>query len=83
MSAEEEPLSAAMVIETTGGVLIQGNPQTSFSGVSTDSRSVRSGELFFALRGEHFDGHLFFAEAVQRGGGGGVVERAIEVLTDR
>ncbi|MBN1254451.1 MAG: UDP-N-acetylmuramoyl-tripeptide--D-alanyl-D-alanine ligase [Deltaproteobacteria bacterium] len=82
MTAEEEPLSAAMVIETTGGVLIQGDPQTPFSGVSTDSRSIRSGELFFALRGEHFDGHRFFVEAVQRGGRGGVVEREIEEFTD-
>ncbi len=30
-----------------------------FTGVSTDSRSVRAGELFVALRGERFDGHDF------------------------
>jgi UDP-N-acetylmuramoyl-tripeptide--D-alanyl-D-alanine ligase len=35
--------------------------------VSTDSRTVRAGELFVALPGEHFDGHQFIATALQRG----------------
>ena len=30
-----------------------------FTGVSTDSRSIRAGDLFVALRGERFDGHDF------------------------
>lgn len=34
-------------------------PDARFSGVSTDSRSLRAGELFVAIRGEHFDGHRF------------------------
>ena len=31
--------------------------------VHTDSRSLRSGDLFVALRGEHFDGHQFIKQA--------------------
>jgi len=34
-----------------------------FSGVSTDTRSVRAGDLFVALRGERFDGHEFLKNA--------------------
>jgi len=34
-----------------------------FTGVSSDSRSVRPGELFIALRGERFDGHDFLVAA--------------------
>ena len=34
-----------------------------FSGVSTDSRSLRAGDLFVALRGERFDGHGFLKAA--------------------
>ena len=38
-----------------------------FSGVSTDSRSLKEGDLFVALRGERFDGHDFLkAVAVAR-----------------
>jgi len=44
-----------------------------FSGVSTDSRKVAAGELFFALHGEFFDGHAFIAAAKERGASGAVV----------
>jgi UDP-N-acetylmuramoyl-tripeptide--D-alanyl-D-alanine ligase len=34
-----------------------------FTGVSTDTRSLREGDLFVALRGERFDGHQFLKGA--------------------
>ena len=41
--------------------------RVTFSGVTTDSRAVRPGDLFVALRGERFDGHAFVGEARTRG----------------
>jgi len=38
-----------------------------FSGVCTDSRTVRAGDLFVALSGEKFDGHKFVASAIEKG----------------
>jgi len=38
-----------------------------FTGVSTDSRSVQSGDLFVALRGEKFDGHTYAQECLDKG----------------
>jgi UDP-N-acetylmuramoyl-tripeptide--D-alanyl-D-alanine ligase len=46
-----------------------------FSGVSTDSRAVKAGELFVALRGERFDGHDFLAAAAGRGAAAALVDR--------
>ncbi|HTD05493.1 UDP-N-acetylmuramoyl-tripeptide--D-alanyl-D-alanine ligase [Undibacterium sp.] len=46
------------------------------TGVSTDSRKVGQGELFVALRGEHFDAHDFLAQVVAQGAAAVVVERA-------
>jgi UDP-N-acetylmuramoyl-tripeptide--D-alanyl-D-alanine ligase len=40
----------------------------------SDSRSVRSGDLFVALRGERFDGHQFVEAALRRGAVGAIVE---------
>ncbi|HTR81533.1 MAG TPA: UDP-N-acetylmuramoyl-tripeptide--D-alanyl-D-alanine ligase [Bacteroidota bacterium] len=37
------------------------------TGVSTDSRSVKAGNIFIALRGEKFDGHHFIEEVLNRG----------------
>lgn len=47
-------------------------------GVSTDTRSLRPGDLYFALRGPSFDGHAFVAEAFRRGACAAVVERQVE-----
>lgn len=44
-----------------------------FEGISTDSRSVKAGELYVALVGERFDGHDFVADALARGARGAVV----------
>jgi UDP-N-acetylmuramoyl-tripeptide--D-alanyl-D-alanine ligase len=45
------------------------------TGVSTDTRSLRSGELFVALRGDVFDGHEFVSTAFSKG--------ALAVLVDQ
>ncbi len=46
------------------------------NGYSIDSRTVAPGEMFFAVRGERFDGHDFIAAAVDRGAVAAVVSRA-------
>ena len=38
-----------------------------FTGVSTDSRTVKQGDLFVALTGENFDGHDYIAGALEKG----------------
>ncbi len=45
-------------------------------GYSIDSRTLVAGELFFAVRGDRFDGHDFVVGAVERGAVGAVVSRA-------
>jgi UDP-N-acetylmuramoyl-tripeptide--D-alanyl-D-alanine ligase len=49
-----------------------------FTGVSTDTRTLQPGNLFVALRGEHFDGHRYLAEAFARGARAAVVEARAE-----
>jgi UDP-N-acetylmuramoyl-tripeptide--D-alanyl-D-alanine ligase len=42
-------------------------------GVSTDSRTIREGDVFFAIRGERYDGHAFVGPALDRGAAAAVV----------
>jgi UDP-N-acetylmuramoyl-tripeptide--D-alanyl-D-alanine ligase len=51
-------------------------PLADFTGVTTDSRKVRPGELYVALVGERFDGHDFVDAAVEAGAQGVVVSKA-------
>jgi UDP-N-acetylmuramoyl-tripeptide--D-alanyl-D-alanine ligase len=55
----------------TAGTLVGDN--CSFTGVSTDSRTIVAGELFIALRGDHFDGHQYVSAAQARGAAAAVV----------
>ncbi len=45
------------------------------NGVSIDSRTLRQGDLFIALQGDHRDGHEFVADALARGAAGAMVSR--------
>ena len=78
-----EPIEAAPaafaleeILAATGGELVRLGARTRFPGVTTDSRSLRPGELFVAIRGEAHDGHEFLPEAAGRGAGAVMVERA-------
>ncbi|EKU71989.1 UDP-N-acetylmuramoyl-tripeptide--D-alanyl-D-alanine ligase [Selenomonas sp. F0473] len=55
----------------TGGRPLYGKLKGSaaFAGVATDTRRVKAGELFVALRGEKFDGADFAADALRAGAG--------------
>src|SRR5690606_21523047 len=66
--------TGAEVAEATGGTA-SGAFQA--SGVEMDSRDVRSGDLFFALKGETSDGHLYVDKAFANGAAAAVVEHPI------
>ena len=64
-------IDAATVAQAISARLEGGN--TWFDGVSIDSRVVRPGELFVAIKGERFDGHEFVAQAFSRGAAAAIV----------
>jgi len=45
------------------------------SGVSIDSRSIKAGEIYVAIRGDKFDGHDFIKDAAQKGASAAVVSK--------
>ena len=47
-----------------------------FAGISTDTRTIRAGDLFVALAGERYDAHDYLREAIAAGAHGVVVSRA-------
>ena len=47
--------------------IIIGNRNTVWNGLSIDSRTIKTGELFIAIKGENFDGHNYIREAYHKG----------------
>ncbi len=54
------------------------NADFELSGVEIDSRDVRPGDLFFALKGETTDGHRFVEMAFEKGAAAAIVDRRID-----
>jgi len=61
------------IAEAMSGKLVRGSPEATVSGVSTDTRTLKPGALFVALKGERFDGHDFLEDAVSKGAAAVVV----------
>jgi UDP-N-acetylmuramoyl-tripeptide--D-alanyl-D-alanine ligase len=61
-----DPRSLQYIAAACGGELVRGAPETEVLRVCIDSRQARAGDLFFAIRGEKFDGHSFLAETGPR-----------------
>jgi UDP-N-acetylmuramoyl-tripeptide--D-alanyl-D-alanine ligase len=54
----------------------RGNASAEVTGVSIDTRTIRPGDLFVAIKGPRFDGHDFVAQALDQGASGAVVSHS-------
>jgi UDP-N-acetylmuramoyl-tripeptide--D-alanyl-D-alanine ligase len=62
-----ETRSLKFVVEACGGEIRRGAEEMLVKNVCTDSRKAQAGDLFFAIKGEHFDGHDFLNEVAVKG----------------
>lgn len=71
-----EARDLAFVISACAGDLVSGAASVEFRRVCTDSRQVQAGDLFFAIKGEKFDGHDFLDEVAAKDAIGVVIDRS-------
>jgi UDP-N-acetylmuramoyl-tripeptide--D-alanyl-D-alanine ligase len=74
-------LSAATIAAATSGRLVAGDADRYVTGFSIDSRTLATGDLFFAIVAAR-DGHDFVAAAVKRRAAGVVVSKAVAIAAD-
>lgn len=69
------------LVEIISGRLLADNrpEKDTLSGITTDSRTVEPGDVFFALKGEQFDGHAFVVQVAQAGAHVLVVSEEVSV----
>jgi UDP-N-acetylmuramoyl-tripeptide--D-alanyl-D-alanine ligase len=73
---EEETRASLLPGGRSSGALAELRQKT-VSGWSIDSRSIAPGDLFFAIKGGHFDGHAYVPVAFRRGAVAAVVSEAL------
>ncbi len=66
--------SVSELIEATKGKLLRGKSGWGCHGISTDTRTLKKGNLFIALKGQNFDGHDYLAKAATNGAAGLVIQ---------
>ncbi|MEZ5691706.1 MAG: UDP-N-acetylmuramoyl-tripeptide--D-alanyl-D-alanine ligase [Rickettsiales bacterium] len=68
--------AVADLVRATGGVA---NGEWCAWRVEIDSRKVRAGDIFVAIKGEQFDGHDYVVEAFKNGAIAAIVERSLDI----
>ena len=71
-----DPLSLKEIAEMCGAKILRGDSHRKVSRISKDTRTIRPGDLYVALRGDNFDGNLFPADAAARGAAAVLVDDA-------
>lgn len=55
------------ILEVTEGELIQGDLEWECKNFSKDTRTIEKGDTYLAIKGEKFDGNLFWKQALEKG----------------
>jgi UDP-N-acetylmuramoyl-L-alanyl-D-glutamate--2,6-diaminopimelate ligase len=77
MSVLERVMGLGELADVIGPERVVGVPVGEVRRLTADSRQVAEGALFFAIRGDHVDGHDFASDAARRGALAVVVEREL------
>ena len=78
-----QSLNCREILKATGGKLEAESENTIFTGISTDSRKIKSGDLFIPLSGLNFDGHDFVGKAMELGAAGTIASKDLELPDGR
>ncbi|MEJ5185994.1 MAG: UDP-N-acetylmuramoyl-tripeptide--D-alanyl-D-alanine ligase [Candidatus Geothermincolales bacterium] len=77
------PMRLEDIARSVKGRLLSGDKEMVITAISTDTRTLRGGELFVALRGRRYDAHDFLGQALDKGARALAVSRVDERLLER
>ncbi len=78
--AVDRKIALTTLLDRLPAAKVTGDRAQLVTAIEIDSRGVSPGALFVALRGSHTDGHLYAAQAIERGASAIVVEENAQVL---
>ena len=69
------------ILKITGGELIIGNKKIVCENFSKDTRTIQKGDIYIGIKGEKFDGSIFWKQALENGAEVAIIEN-IEILPE-
>ena len=64
---EKKSIFTNYIIENLNGRLIYGNMDEELINFSKDTRTINNGDVYIGIKGENFDGNLFYKDAFNKG----------------
>ena len=62
------------IIKVTGGELVIGEKDIECINFSKDTRTIKNGDIYIGIKGEKFDGNMFWKEALDKGALGAIIQ---------
>lgn len=62
------------IIKVTKGKLIVGNKEHECINFSKDTRTIKKDDIYIGIKGDKFDGNLFWKQAIEQGAGGVIIQ---------
>lgn len=78
LGSKMQELKIREVLKACGGTLLSGDENASFSLIGKDSRAVKEGMFYIAIKGENFDGNKYAVSAMENGAMGCLVSEKIK-----
>ena len=71
-------ISIDKVLEVTKGKLLSGNKNDFLGDIIKDSREIKKGDTYIGIRGENFDGNIFYKDAIRNGATTCILDRVVD-----
>lgn len=69
-----QSLTISKIVEITKGALINGNEDVEVLGFSKDTRTINANEMYVGIKGEKYDGNIFYKQAFEKGAIGAILD---------
>ena len=70
------------LINAVNGSFVIGNPHLPIREISIDTRTIKEGSLFFAIKGKTLDGHDFIRDAIEKGEYGAFKKQMLDSMQE-
>lgn len=78
-STEEKNIYVKDVLKVTNGKLVTGNPNIKCEKFSRDTRIIEKGDIFVAIKGNTYNGNIFWKEALDNGAEAVIIEESTQI----